>query len=391
MSDASFPWVVAASTFLDGIAAALVLWLPRRSSAGEDRRLVGLGRVLASATAAIGVFLFKLVFLVPLGLNVFGIIHLIYADAVVMVPAIGSGLLIGSSGAWLGSRRLAATPAARLVALASLGLFPVGWYATWVEPFRLQVETTSVSLPPARVGTSTIRVGVLADLQTRRITDYERGTVTRLMGQKPDLIVVPGDLFQGSPEEFEACRADLHDLLARLSAPSGVYLVLGDMDAPGEKLESLLRSTEVRLLVDEVVRVPVGDRQVTIGGVELDVNAPAARETVERLEHDPGEGDVRILVAHRPDAVLDLSPRSRIDLVIAGHTHGGQIVVPGFGPPLTLTHVPRAVAAGGLHALGGNRIYVSRGVGCERGQAPRIRLFCPPEISRIELGATHAD
>jgi predicted MPP superfamily phosphohydrolase len=50
-----------------------------------------------------------------------------------------------------------------------------------------------------------------------------------------------------------------------------------------------------------------------------------------------------------------------------------------------LTHVPRAVAAGGLHVLDGNRIYVSRGVGCERGPAPRIRLFCPPEVSLLTL------
>jgi predicted MPP superfamily phosphohydrolase len=44
------------------------------------------------------------------------------------------------------------------------------------------------------------------------------------------------------------------------------------------------------------------------------------------------------------------------------------------------------VAAGGLHAIDGNPIYVSRGVGCERGQAPRIRFFCPPEISLLTLG-----
>jgi hypothetical protein len=90
----------------------------------------------------------------------------------------------------------------------------------------------------------------------------------------------------------------------------------------------------------------------------------------------------------RPDVALGLRPGSRIDLVVAGHTHGGQVVLPGFGPPMTLSHVPRAVAAGGLHDLGGNAIYVSRGVGCERGQAPRIRFLCPPEVSLLEVGAS---
>ena len=82
---------------------------------------------------------------------------------------------------------------------------------------------------------------------------------------------------------------------------------------------------------------------------------------------------------------MELLPQSRIDLVVSGHTHGGQIVVPFFGPIMTLSHVPRSVAAGGLHQIDGNYIYVSRGVGCERMQAPRIRFLCPPEISLLTL------
>ncbi|MCP4249167.1 MAG: phosphohydrolase, partial [bacterium] len=111
----------------------------------------------------------------------------------------------------------------------------------------------------------------------------------------------------------------------------------------------------------------------------------ADQQTIGHLEAGGNEGDIRILVAHRPDAVLALSPNSRIDLVVAGHTHGGQVVVPLLGPPFTLTRVPRHVAAGGFHDLGGRRIYVSRGVGCERSQAPRIRFLAPPEISLLTL------
>jgi predicted MPP superfamily phosphohydrolase len=207
------------------------------------------------------------------------------------------------------------------------------------------------------------------------------------MALRPDLILLPGDLFQGEDEEFAANREALRDLLGRLSAPGGVYLVRGDVDGSPRRLEEAVRSTPVRLLFDEVVQVAVGDRRVTIGGVGLHVSAAGARETVRRLETATGDDDVRILVAHRPDVALGLRPGSRIDLVVSGHTHGGQVVVPGFGPPLTLSRVPRAVAAGGLHAIAGNPIYVSRGVGCERDQAPRIRFLCPPEISLIEVGA----
>jgi uncharacterized protein len=140
-------------------------------------------------------------------------------------------------------------------------------------------------------------------------------------------------------------------------------------------------------LVNAVVRVEVGDRRVLIGGIELDYKSSGALDVVHRLETTAGDVDIRILLAHRPDAVFNLYPTSRVDLVVAGHTHGGQIVVPGFGPLVTLTGVPREVAAGGLHTIGANPIYVSRGVGCERGQAPRIRFFCPPEVTLLTVGA----
>lgn len=66
-------------------------------------------------------------------------------------------------------------------------------------------------------------------------------------------------------------------------------------------------------------------------------------------------------------------------------THGGQVQIPLFGAPLTLSSVARDVGSGGLHELEGRRIYVSRGVGCERGAAPRIRFLCPPEVSLLTL------
>ena len=60
-------------------------------------------------------------------------------------------------------------------------------------------------------------------------------------------------------------------------------------------------------------------------------------------------------------------------------------MLPGFGPPLTLSTLPRAVAAGGLHPARGSHVYVSRGLGMERHWAPRLRLFCPPEITLLTL------
>jgi uncharacterized protein len=74
-----------------------------------------------------------------------------------------------------------------------------------------------------------------------------------------------------------------------------------------------------------------------------------------------------------------------VDLVVAGHTHGGQLQLPLVGPPMIASRVPRDVGAGGLHVLDGRRIYVSRGVGVERGQSPNLRLGAPPEVAVVTL------
>lgn len=389
-TEVPFAYAVVGSTLVDASVAGAVLFLDagRRGGGGEDPPVVGAGRLALAVALTVVAFVAKLLIFLDRGVGVFGCVHLVYADAVVLVPAAGAALLLASSRWGAGGRpwrRL--TVPVRLAAAAALVAAPVGVYATWIEPFRLRVETARVPVPDGREGSGVVRVGVLTDLQTDGVTDYERSAVDRLLAQRPDVILLPGDVFQGTPAQLEATRPALRELLGRLDAPGGVFLVLGDTDGAGDHLRELTRGTAVRLLVNESARVEVRGRRLTIGGVELVPAGAAARGLVERLETAGGDGDVRILLAHRPDVALRLRPHSRIDLVVAGHTHGGQVVIPGFGPPVTLTRVPRAVAAGGLHALAGNAIYVSRGVGCERGEAPRIRFFCPPEVSLLEVGA----
>jgi predicted MPP superfamily phosphohydrolase len=380
---AEFPivWVVVASSTIDALAA-LALLLARSHEDRFHRPSLLLGRVLLAILATSLVFGVKLAVLLRLGLNAFGLIHLVYVDLVVVVPTVAIALLIlGWSGRFPLSRPV------RVLSFVVLGLMPlIGIYATFIEPFRLHEESALVALKSARAGKASIRIGVLTDLQTRRVTDYERSAIDRLMALRPDVILIPGDLFQAPDHVFESERAALRTLLNRLEAPGGVYFVPGDVDQAPGRVDKLVKGTRIVPLVNDVVCVDVGDRRLMIGGIELDYRSAAALGVVHRLEMTAGDDDIRILLAHRPDAVFNLYPSSRVDLVVAGHTHGGQIVVPGFGPLMTLSAVPREVAAGGLHTMGANPIYVSRGVGCERGQAPRIRFFCPPEVTLLTVG-----
>lgn len=389
--------IVAASAVIDfALAWAIVLGAGKRSArrpifAAGDAAVdafgervqgrIGMGRVLAAA-AALSVFFFvKWAALDTMGIGLFGMVSLAYADVVIVTPLIGLAVL--TAGLRRRSRRRVSV-VALAVAWASLLLVPLGVFATFIEPFRLQLETATFKAPAARAGATPLRIGVLTDIQTPRVTDYELGAIDRLMAEKPDIIVIPGDIYQGPVDQFESALPGFRDLFRRLSAPGGIYCVLGDVDWT-PRLLRMFEGTPIRLLVNEVATTEYRDRRLAIGGTQLHWRAPGVEETVRRMEDASGSEDIRILVSHRPDVVKLLRPDSRIDLVIAGHTHGGQIVLPFFGPPVTLTTVPRTIAAGGLHDLCGNAIYVSRGVGCERNQAPRIRFLCPPEISIVTL------
>ena len=234
-----------------------------------------------------------------------------------------------------------------------------------------------------------VRIAVLSDLQTNGVGSYEYSAIDRLLESKPDLILMPGDLFQGTNNEFNNELAKLRSVLARLKAPHGVYFVRGDVDG-GDRADRALAGTGIISLDDETTDVVVGDRTLRIGGTRLDYltqDAGAVRSELDGAGKDDTseDGAIRILLSHRPDTMLHLPERSRVDLTVAGHTHGGQVVIPLVGPLITQSGVPRAVARGGLHVVNGNAIYVSPGVGLERSQAPQIRFLSPPAIGILDL------
>jgi predicted MPP superfamily phosphohydrolase len=90
------------------------------------------------------------------------------------------------------------------------------------------------------------------------------------------------------------------------------------------------------------------------------------------------------VIGHGPDFVLNLAGTGLVDLALAGHTHGGQVVLPFIGAPYTKTRIDRRYASG-LNDYAGIPIHVSAGIGMERGTAPQIRFLCPPEISVLDV------
>jgi len=232
----------------------------------------------------------------------------------------------------------------------------------------------------AGIDGGSIRLGVYADPQMAGISDHERDAFDRLVAGGPDMVLLPGDLFTA---EFAVVREDVsafRRMLESLSVPA--LLVAGDHDLV-DTLEWLVRDTDAVVLDNEVVTVDAGGHTVAVAGVGHHTDEIRTARLLDVLTSTPA--DAHIVLAHAPETARVVGPDHAVDLVVAGDTHGGQIRLPVVGLLWNPNDVPDDVAEGGLHELDGTTLYVSRGLGMLRGQAPQIRLGAPPAVDLITL------
>jgi len=304
-------------------------------------------------------------------------VNIVYCALAIVTPLLGLVLLFLA-------RRRGATRLARLAAFGTLAIVPVALHASFVAPYQLVTERTRVEVGAHPGLSRPLTVVVLSDLQMLSVSDHEREAVRRAMEAKPDLILFPGDFAQFGRGELSAFRAAFAELVAPLSAPLGMWAVHGDCESAADARE-LLAGTGIRVLENEWVHLEHESASLWLCGLENGYGSRRSLEALAAFDALDARGELRLVLAHRPDVVSTLAPASPVDLVLCGHTHGGQVQLPWIGPPLILSEVPREVGAGGLHTLDGHKLYVSRGIGWEHGHAPRVRFRCPPEVSVLTL------
>ena len=189
----------------------------------------------------------------------------------------------------------------------------------------------------------------------------------------PDLILLAGDYIQvRDPEEYQDQGRALNQIMGteNLSAKLGIYAVRGNVDRNSWK--EIFRGLDIRLF-DETEAVDLGPIMLTGVGWVDSANPSLQIEGYEKFH---------IVLGHSPNFSLG---GVEGDLLLAGHTHGGQVQLPGIGPLLTISVVPRTWASGLTEIDPGKYLLVSNGIGLERGYAPRMRFLCRPEVILITL------
>lgn len=224
-----------------------------------------------------------------------------------------------------------------------------------------------VALPPPLAG---LRVGFLTDVHRSRWVSHDDVTnaVALLMGERPDLIVLGGDYVTWGDRDYVAPSAEA---LAPLSAPHGVYAILGNHDDDHDMPAALARN-RFQVLRDARTRLFINGEAIDLVGIRFWTRHAADIASLLR-----GATGTVLLLAHDPRRLTEAAS-FKIPLVLSGHTHGGQVVLPGLG----------AVAAQKFPVVAGigrrdqTTMFVSRGLGTV--YVP-VRVNCPPEVAVLTL------
>ncbi len=264
-----------------------------------------------------------------------------------------------------------------IVALIIVSLLLAG-YAAWIEPYWLEVvriPVQSAALPDEFAG---ITIAQISDFHLGNSNNQAKlhAAVDQVLALRPDLILLTGDFV--STVRFSAAQA-LETELSRLSAPLGVYAILGTHDwwSDPAVVAGALRRAGVTLLDNSNVRLDHKGASLYLGGLEDIYFHPNLAKTLAGI---PADAPV-LLMAHEPDQVEMAKADQRIFLQVSGHTHGGQIRLLGMHP-VALPRYGRKYDVG-MFQVGTLQLYVNRGVGVT---LPPLRLFCRPEITLFTLG-----
>ncbi len=270
------------------------------------------------------------------------------------------------------------------------GLTALGFTARAVaRSFDAVAATVPAPLPRLPRALDGLTVQVVSDLHVRSPRTPSLNALRRLAGTRPDFLFACGDLsdhVDAAPLVAEALAAiepvhgayavwGNHDLFASRAATDPAWI--GYRTQPLGFLRQAFSAEGITVLENAHARHRIGDAELAIVGIG---DATHRGDDAARAFDGVDEDVLTLVLTHNPDAVPRLG-RARVDLVVCGHTHGGQIVPPFMTPPMTSTRSPLPRASGLMH-IDGRLVFITRGVGTV---GIPMRVNAPAEVPRLTL------
>lgn len=265
----------------------------------------------------------------------------------------------------------------RLPVVLRWGLRLLGLYRRGrANSLRFRVERPAVGLPSWPAGGNRFRILQLSDVHADGFIDGGRRLGAVLSRMETDLCVWTGDFRFLTQDRYDEALAIVGSLLARIRAPGGHYGILGNHDFI--EFVPALEAVGLRMLLNEAVPVTIPGGRFWLAGVD-DAHLYGCHDLDRALDGVLPDEPV-ILLSHTPETYLAAAARG-VDYMISGHTHGGQICLPGGLAIITNTSCPRRYCAGAWQYRG-LRGYTSRGTGSS-GLA--VRFWCRPELTLHQI------
>ncbi len=250
----------------------------------------------------------------------------------------------------------------------------LGWYAFLFEPNNIQVERIDIGIENLPDSFTNAKIVHLTDFHSLGFSEREKKVLEIVEQINPDFVFITGDFIDRTTKDIASCEKFWQKFGSRYQGR--IFGVLGNHDP--SSLEKLLESAGIVILNNENRKIFQKEKYIYLVGVN---DPDTGRDDLAKAMTGAETNVPKILLAHSPDIIEDLGIGETPDLILAGHTHGGQIKIP-FLRPFWVPTQNRGKYASGLFEIGNTYMYVNRGIGTT---ALPIRFNCSPEISVIEL------
>lgn len=263
-------------------------------------------------------------------------------------------------------------------------LLGLGVWSFFIEPNRLVIHQEAIQIDNWPKDLSGLRIALISDIHTGGpfINDKKlREIVARTNQLSPDLIVLLGDYMSADSSWSHRVEPEVTAAaLKNLRAPLGVYSVLGNHDwwHNGTKVRAAFEQNGLPVLDNEVAEIKWRNSSFWIAGLaDLWTRPQRIQETIDRIP----SGSTIVAITHNPDIFPKL-PRD-VQILLAGHTHGGQVNLPLIGRPIEPSKFGQRYGAGHVFE-NGHHLFVTTGIGVS---ILPIRFGVPPEIALLTISS----